>query len=180
MYLRINDMHDTIRNQHISQDDLGPVDHDAAVRNDDLDRAALQGLEGHGGEGGAVPDRAGHDVVAEHGGQVLLGDVGRGVGDGGEGLVVGREDGDVGRRGHGVDEVRGGNGAGEGGEACWLEDLGDGGRVGEDGVDYVDDAGVEGEVLCVVDMLVINKFYPLHPPFRHGCLVLRKKENIQP
>lgn len=155
-YKPVNNVHDAVGDEDISQHDLGIVDVNVAVADRDVDGLAGEGLDGRVGEGRAVGDCAGDDVVLQDGGEVFLRDVVEGA-EGGEGVVVGGEDCDVLGGEEGVDEVGGGGGAREGGQ------VGGGGGVddvlgdGEDGVDDVDDAAGELDVLVFVSMSARGK-----------------------
>lgn len=95
MCLLVNDVDDTVRDQHIGCDDLGAVDEDGAVGHADGHIHAAHGHQRHVAEHAAVADCAVDDVVFQDGSQLLLGHVGEGGADGSESLVVGHEHGDI-------------------------------------------------------------------------------------
>lgn len=144
----VDDVHNTVGDQDVGDDDLGAVDEDAVVVDADLDFLALRRLQGHVVlQAAAVANDAGDDVVREDVGELLLGEAaGRGA-DGGEGGVVGREDGDVGHAVETRGEVGLGDGADEGAEVGGQSGGGEVHRDGEDLVDDVDHAAGEVEVL---------------------------------
>ena len=86
-------------------------------------------------------------MVGQDGGALFLGEVSGGGTDGSEGGVGGRKDGYVFEVVDGFDEGGCIEGADEGGEVCGQGGVGGGLGEGEDGVDDVDDAAGEVEVL---------------------------------
>ena len=84
-------MDDAVASKDIGGDDVGVVDHDAAVSGGNLDRRTVESFDGSGCQGGAV-DVAAHDVVGEDLGE--LGDVGE---EGLDGALGKRIEGGVGR-----------------------------------------------------------------------------------
>jgi hypothetical protein len=115
---RINNMHNTIRNQDIRSNDLRAINPDTALGiQSDSDAAAAKCLDsGAVLKTAGVGDSAVDDVVGEHGGDVLgCGVLERGS-DGLEGFVGGGEDGEVGGLVDGGDQVGGVDGAVEGGQ----------------------------------------------------------------
>jgi hypothetical protein len=112
----IDDMHNTVCNEHVRHHNARRVDENSAVRVDgDLEVFTIARLKRSSVlEGGRVADGAGYDVVAEHIGEFFRGKTLQGVTDGVEGLVCGGEDGDVGGVVDGIEEIGGVGGAAEG------------------------------------------------------------------
>lgn len=138
----VNNMHHAIRRNDIRNQNLCRVDKQLAVEPAHrqvlpLGRGELHRAAG-GDEVGAEADAAREDVVVEDACEGLWGQGGDDGADGFEGVVVGREDGQVGQAVEGVDELGCRGGAGEGGQAYVDGCLGYVGRDGEDGVDDVD------------------------------------------
>lgn len=84
-------MDDAVVGKDIGGDDVGVVDHDAAVGGGNLDGRTVESFDGSGRQGGAV-GVAGDDVVGEDLGE--LGDVGQ---EGLDGALGKRIEGGVGR-----------------------------------------------------------------------------------
>ena len=105
----VDDVQYAVSEEEVLLDDAGLVDEEGVVDEGDGEVAALQGGEDAGvvdaavlhdltvGEVGGVEDGGvgGHDVVFEKGGEVLHREGGEGAGDGAEGFIVGREDGEI-------------------------------------------------------------------------------------
>ena len=147
--LLVNDMDDAVGDEDVGEDDLGAVDEDAAVF--DVDG---QGLVDGGGEFGGVLEQGavvhdeGHDVVADDFLQGRYADVAEHGADGLEGVVVrdegcevGGERGSAGGLGDGLDGAEGR------GEVQGVEGDGEVLRDCQEGVDHVDDAAGEVDVL---------------------------------
>lgn len=156
----VDDVQHAVGEQDVGDNDAGgAVDEDGAGRGQgDIERFRVAGEGGHVGgvgEQGRVALRGGDDVVGEDGGEVGGGPGGRDVADGLEGEVARREDGEV--RG-GVEGVQEGTlglrcetqGAEEGGQCGGLQRRRRGLGQGQDGVDDVEDAVGEGDVLLPV------------------------------
>ena len=141
----VDDVDDAVVGEDVGSDDGGVVDHDTALGGD-LDGGTVQGLDGPGGEGGAV-GVAGNDVVGEDLGE--LGNIGQesldgALGQGGEGLVGGGKDGKWAVTRKSIDETSGLNGGDEGGKAGVasgnINDAAGSRSREEDVADSVDDA----------------------------------------
>jgi len=144
----VDDVHDAVGHEHICHDHPGAVDPDGAVVADGHgDVSAVDGRQRTVCEGGAVSHDTLDDVVGQDTRQLLGREVGDGGADGVEGRVGRGEDGDVLQGADGVDEVGGGQGAGEGGEVGGDEGVGRRWGQGEDAVDDVDGAAGEVDVL---------------------------------
>ena len=143
-------MDDALLDEHVGNDDLGAVDEDVVAVDGDGEGAVGQGGQIRAvGEQGGVADDVGDDVVAENAGQLLDGGVDEGGADGLEGGVVGDEGGQVGGQG-----AAGDAGHGEGADRRGLVQGDEGGGDvlgnGEEGVDDVDDAAGEVDVLGAI------------------------------
>ena len=104
----VDDVHDTVGGLVVRGGDLGLVDIDLGVVDDDADLGALDGLDVLERLEVLGLDFAGHDVVGEDGLELLdvlrVEDVGEGLGrDLGKGLVGRREDGERAGTGKGVE-----------------------------------------------------------------------------
>lgn len=145
--LRINDVDDTVGDEHVGDDDLGLVDVDSAVVNLDVNLLTSSSGESAVLEVGAVANSVVDNMVPEDVHEIRLAGVGEDGANVGKGAVAGRKDGDV-------------PGAGEVGDQLGLgESTSNGGEVGSNGsvgkvlgdskntVDDVDDTTSEVEIL---------------------------------
>lgn len=142
-------MDDAAGDEDVRGDDARAVDEDGIAVDGDGDFATLDGLEFLAvGKAGAVSWGGGDDgMVGEDLGDLVGGEATETGTDGLESGVGGSEDGHVAERVDGLVELGGEEGAAEGGEAGNLEDVGGWLGNGEDGVDDVDDAAGEGDIL---------------------------------
>lgn len=140
-------MEHAVGEQDVAVDDTGTVNEDLAV--DDGHRNVTTAKRGHGavGQRAAVGDSTVDDVILQDGRSILDGDVGKDGGDVLEGGVVGRKDGQVRCGVHSFGELSRIEGAKQCGQVGLLSDGTDIGRDGEQTVNDVDNATVEGKVL---------------------------------
>ena len=146
-YIPVNNVSNTVGNQDVSSDNLGAVDKNVSVLDPDVQVGALEGGDGAIGNVGAVDNLAGDHVVSEDAAQLLGGQAGDEVADGGKGIVGGDEDGEV---GSGVEDILDSglaDGAKGGRQVRGEESVGDVGGEVEDAVDHVDCAAGVVDVL---------------------------------
>lgn len=161
--LRINDMDNTIGDEDIRDNDLGLIDKDSAVVNNNVELLTLRSGESTVLEGRAVAKSVVDNVVLEDALKVRLAQVGEDRTNVGKGAVARSKDSDVLLIGEVCDELGLGESASNGGE------VGGNGRVGkvlgngEDLVDDVDDTTSEVEVLSVLVNAVIDQLDDLQP-----------------
>lgn len=147
MCLRINDMRNPIRKEHIRQHDLSLIDKDRAINDINHDRLTRQRQYGAIADILREDDRANHGMVLQNGLEGLDRSVGEGRASELEGLVVGYEDGEVLRDVESADEVGFDERAGGGGQVGVEGCGGELGRDGEDFVDFVDCEAGDVDVL---------------------------------
>ena len=144
----VDNMHDTISDKHISHRDHCLVHHDPSIHQRDLHRSTVQR-----GDRLAVLQRrtvsygAIHHVVFEDTGKLGGGQFRNCRINRRKCLVCRREDGDVRERVDCVKKVGLHQGAGKGRETGRLCDGGHVRRNGENGIDNVDDAAIEFDIL---------------------------------
>jgi hypothetical protein len=156
-------MVDTVGDEDIRNNDLGLVDPDSAVVDNNVELLTLRSGKRTVLEGRAVAKSVVDNVVLENALEIRLAQVGEDRANVGKGAVAGSKDSDVLLIGEVCDELGLGEGASNGGE------VGGNGRVGkvlgksEDLVDDVDDTASEVEVLSVLVSGVVDQLDDLQP-----------------
>lgn len=149
-------MDDTVGDEDIRNDNLGLVDKDIAIMDDNVDILALGSLECAVLQRAAVSDSAADNVVLEDALEVIAAEVAHDRANLGKGGVVGRKDGDVLGLGDIICDVGLGQGADDGREVGGDGGVGDVLGDGKNTVDDVDGAAGEVEVLLGQRRLVIR------------------------
>lgn len=94
--LLVNNVGHTVGNENVRDNDLGRVKEDVAVANGNLDRASLEGGNGLSIlQGATVADSTVNDVVLQDRGELLSGQGGNQVVNGGESAVLRGKDGNI-------------------------------------------------------------------------------------
>lgn len=157
--LLVDNVDNTVSDEHVAGNNTGAVHEDASsVTDGNGQLLAVQSCKNSAVlEGGAVAQGVVDNVVSQHIGELLHGEVGESGSDTLEGGVRWRKDGQVGGVVHGIDELSRVEGSTEGRETSSGKSVGSVDRYGEKTVDDVDDTTCEVNVLFDVSCFQQDK-----------------------